>query len=242
MTPNDDLVRPYAPPAPAGTPDRTEDPAGAGLPDNARLFADGPVSPGRRAGAEARPERRARRAAPVALGVLTLLVGTGLAVLLIPGEGAPQAQPTVGGPGPTTTDALPPGGDATTAGPAGPSQSAGTRTAASAGAGTSAPAVRGAPAASADGAASAFPAATGRGGTGESATAGAPAVLRRGDSGPEVVRLQQLLHGQGFTYVSTTGLYDAATVRGVRQLQRDRGLTGDPAGVYGSVTRSALEG
>ncbi|MFE6222738.1 MULTISPECIES: peptidoglycan-binding domain-containing protein [unclassified Streptomyces] len=63
-----------------------------------------------------------------------------------------------------------------------------------------------------------------------------------GDSGPDVTRLQQLLFGQGFTYVTTTGTYDKATRRGVAQLQRDRGLSGDPEGVYGPDTRASLEG
>lgn len=68
----------------------------------------------------------------------------------------------------------------------------------------------------------------------------APRTLRAGDSGPDVTTLQRLLFGQGFTYVSTTGVYDAATVRGVTQAQRDRGLTCDPSGVYGPCTRAAL--
>ncbi|MFC5907214.1 peptidoglycan-binding domain-containing protein, partial [Streptacidiphilus monticola] len=70
----------------------------------------------------------------------------------------------------------------------------------------------------------------------------AAATLRAGDSGPDVARLQQLLFQQGFTYVRITGVYDKATVRGVRQFQRDRSLTADPYGVYGPATRAALEG
>ncbi|WP_229851540.1 peptidoglycan-binding protein [Streptomyces roseolus] len=57
-----------------------------------------------------------------------------------------------------------------------------------------------------------------------------------------MTRLQQLLFGQGFTYVTTTGTYDKATRRGVAQLQSDRGLSGDPEGVYGPDTRASLEG
>jgi peptidoglycan hydrolase-like protein with peptidoglycan-binding domain len=57
-----------------------------------------------------------------------------------------------------------------------------------------------------------------------------------------VTALQQLLFDQGFTYVSTTGVYDGATVRGVTQLQQNRGVTGDPVGVYGPRTRAALQG
>ncbi|WP_326586471.1 peptidoglycan-binding domain-containing protein [Streptomyces sp. NBC_01294] len=62
-----------------------------------------------------------------------------------------------------------------------------------------------------------------------------------GDSGPEVRSLQEMLYGQGFTYVSVTGVYDAQTKRGVSQLQRDRSIKGDPPGVYGPATRAAME-
>ena len=67
-----------------------------------------------------------------------------------------------------------------------------------------------------------------------------PRTLHSGDTGPDVRELQHLLFDQGFTYVSMTGVYDAATVRGVTQLQQDRGLTCDPRGVYGPCTRAAL--
>ncbi|MFI8451904.1 peptidoglycan-binding domain-containing protein [Streptomyces erythrochromogenes] len=66
-------------------------------------------------------------------------------------------------------------------------------------------------------------------------------TLRMGDSGPEVRALQELLHGQGFTYVSVTGVYDGQTKRGVGQLQRDRSIKGDPQGVYGPNTQAALQ-
>lgn len=70
--------------------------------------------------------------------------------------------------------------------------------------------------------------------------AGGPRVLRAGSRGPDVTDLQRLLFDQGFTYVSQTSVFDAATVRGVRQLQSDRGLICDPPGVYGICTRAAL--
>ena len=68
----------------------------------------------------------------------------------------------------------------------------------------------------------------------------AEGTLRPGDRGPAVLRLQQQLFQQGFTYVSPTGDYDAATTRGVTQLQQNRGLTSDPPGVYGPESRAAL--
>lgn len=66
-------------------------------------------------------------------------------------------------------------------------------------------------------------------------------TLRPGDRGPEVRALQERLYGQGFTYVSPTGVYDDQTRRGVAQLQRDRDIKGDPKGVYGPATRAAFD-
>ncbi|WP_327281943.1 MULTISPECIES: peptidoglycan-binding domain-containing protein [unclassified Streptomyces] len=77
-----------------------------------------------------------------------------------------------------------------------------------------------------------------------SASAGPPSApsgtLRMGDRGPEVSALQQRLQGQGFTYVSVTGVYDSQTKRGVAQLQRDRDIKGDQPGVYGPATQAAF--
>ncbi|MFF7198131.1 peptidoglycan-binding protein [Streptomyces sp. NPDC008079] len=73
-----------------------------------------------------------------------------------------------------------------------------------------------------------------------SATAPTPRTLQAGDTGSDVTDLQRLLFAQGITYVSPTGVYDDATVRGVTQIQRDRGITCDPTGVYGPCTRAAL--
>ncbi|MFD4866120.1 peptidoglycan-binding protein [Streptomyces sp. NPDC058412] len=70
--------------------------------------------------------------------------------------------------------------------------------------------------------------------------AGAPVTLRMGDKGPEVRALQEMLYGQGFTYVSVTGVFDGQTKRGVGQLQRDRSIKGDPQGVYGPATQAAM--
>ncbi|MEU3061468.1 peptidoglycan-binding domain-containing protein [Streptomyces subrutilus] len=64
--------------------------------------------------------------------------------------------------------------------------------------------------------------------------------MRPGDGGAEVRALQERLHGQGFTYVSVTGVYDDRTRRGMAQFQSDRGVTGDPGGVYGPATRAAF--
>ncbi|WP_411102764.1 peptidoglycan-binding domain-containing protein [Streptomyces sp. cmx-4-9] len=70
----------------------------------------------------------------------------------------------------------------------------------------------------------------------------APGTLRMGDEGEAVRDLQERLFGQGFTYVSPTGVYDSQTKRGVAQLQRDRGIKGDQPGVYGPATRAAFGG
>ncbi|MCY0956059.1 peptidoglycan-binding protein [Streptomyces sp. H27-H5] len=70
---------------------------------------------------------------------------------------------------------------------------------------------------------------------------GTSGTLKPGDRGSEVRALQERLHGQGFTYVSTTGVYDEQTRRGVAQLQSDRSITGDPRGIYGPATRAAFD-
>ncbi|MGW0780432.1 peptidoglycan-binding domain-containing protein [Streptomyces sp. NPDC002913] len=67
-------------------------------------------------------------------------------------------------------------------------------------------------------------------------------TLSLGDRGDAVLALQRLLFNQGFTYVAESGVYDTSTRRGVDQFQRDRGLNGDPYGVYGPATHMALTG
>ncbi|MEU8587356.1 peptidoglycan-binding domain-containing protein [Streptomyces sp. NPDC048664] len=66
-----------------------------------------------------------------------------------------------------------------------------------------------------------------------------PDSLSRGDVGPDVESLQHFLFRQGFTYVSATGVFDQATAEGVLQYQRDRGITGDPQGVFGPAPRAS---
>ncbi|MFJ7205808.1 peptidoglycan-binding protein [Streptomyces sp. NPDC098789] len=65
-------------------------------------------------------------------------------------------------------------------------------------------------------------------------------TLRPGDRGAEVRSLQQRLYGQGFTFVPVDGVYGEQTRLGVAKLQSDRGLTGDPSGIYGPHTRAAF--
>ncbi|WP_405009634.1 peptidoglycan-binding protein [Kitasatospora sp. NBC_01539] len=231
MHPHDDLVRPYAPQAPAEPSPEAGPPTGA-----ADLFADLPP-----AAAPLRAQRPSRRhLLPVLLAVAAACAG--LALLLLPGEDSPgpQAQPSAPGATTATDGPLP---AAAGAAPTTASRTSATTTVASPGAATASPAPTGstsdAPGTAAGTAtttvASTAPATS-------AATAPADGVLRQGDSGPAVARLQQLLFGQGFTYVSRTAVFDAATLRGVTQLQHDRGLTGDPAGVYGPATRRSLEG
>ncbi|MFG3246266.1 peptidoglycan-binding protein [Streptomyces sp. NPDC048187] len=72
-------------------------------------------------------------------------------------------------------------------------------------------------------------------------TPAGPGELGPGDRGAAVAHLQVLLFDQGKTYVSTTGVYDSATVRAVGEIQREYGITGDRPGYYGPATRAALE-
>ncbi|WP_161791341.1 peptidoglycan-binding domain-containing protein, partial [Streptacidiphilus jiangxiensis] len=178
---------------------------------------------GRGAQREARRGRR-RSAALTAALVLAAVAAVGVLVVATSDGRTPSA----GGTPQAARAALPTTGGAGTSAPA-------TRPRGSASPGAAhshAPAVPTSAAASVP--ASATPAAS-------ASPAATDGTLRPGDSGPAVARLQQLLFQQGFTYVSVTGVYDTATTRGVTQLQQDRGITGDPAGVYGPASRAALD-
>lgn len=84
------------------------------------------------------------------------------------------------------------------------------------------------------------PGPTGPTGTRPTPGGGGDGTLGPGDRGSQVRALQERLHGQGFTYVSVTGVYDEQTRRGVLQLQQNRSIKGDPPGVYGPATRAAF--
>ncbi|MFE4859164.1 peptidoglycan-binding protein [Streptomyces sp. NPDC056670] len=66
-------------------------------------------------------------------------------------------------------------------------------------------------------------------------------TLRRGDSGPGVLELQQRLAQLGLYNGSADGGFGSRTERAVRDFQSYLGVEGDPAGVYGPPTRQALE-
>lgn len=64
--------------------------------------------------------------------------------------------------------------------------------------------------------------------------------LRRGDVGPEITRLQDLLRSAGYFDAASTGFFASLTEAGVRAFQRDRGL--DVDGIVGEETLAALQG
>ncbi|WP_249401216.1 peptidoglycan-binding protein [Streptomyces sp. PKU-MA01144] len=67
------------------------------------------------------------------------------------------------------------------------------------------------------------------------------ATLRRGDNGPEVAELQERLEQAGFYGGRHHGRYDRRVEDAVAAYQYYSGIQGDPEGVYGPATRSALE-
>ncbi|MEY9877349.1 hypothetical protein ABH931_006873 [Streptacidiphilus sp. MAP12-33] len=228
MEPQPELVRPYVAALTGGTDEPTDPPEPW---PTAQNLPPVPEAAGRGA---LRGARRGRRRSLALTATLLLAAGAAVALLVFvtDGGGAPRPAAPLAAPA-----ALPaPGGaGATPAGGAGPSHgaTATSRAAVPAGAGSAA----GSPATG--------PTATGSTTQASTSPASSPSAtdgtLRPGDRGPAVVRLQQLLFQQGFTYVSETGVYDDATTRGVTQLQENRGLTGDPAGVYGPVSRASLD-
>ncbi|MET9089031.1 peptidoglycan-binding protein [Streptomyces sp. NPDC004237] len=68
-------------------------------------------------------------------------------------------------------------------------------------------------------------------------------TLRQGDTGPEVVELEQRLLRIPDVYRdgSTAGTYDTALTAAVERFQIWYGISGDERGVYGDDTRQALE-
>jgi peptidoglycan hydrolase-like protein with peptidoglycan-binding domain len=64
--------------------------------------------------------------------------------------------------------------------------------------------------------------------------------LRRGDSGSEVTRIQNLLRSAGYFDAASTGFYATLTEAGVKAFQRERGLPVD--GIVGEETLTALQG
>ncbi|MFD3324795.1 peptidoglycan-binding protein [Streptomyces sp. NPDC058701] len=67
-------------------------------------------------------------------------------------------------------------------------------------------------------------------------------TLRYGDSGAEVETLQRLLADQGLYRGRINGRFDARVERAVSTFQFENGIDGEEWGVYGPVTRRALEG
>ncbi|MFE9467913.1 peptidoglycan-binding protein [Streptomyces virginiae] len=209
---------PFAFPGPAHGPEHGPD-ARAAAP--ATVPAAAPAAATRRA----RHSGGARRRSRLPLTVVTVLglAGVGALVLLLngPDPQPPRAEP----PADLSVPALPArGGDAGTESsrPTPSVRSADPSARASATDATTSPAAKPDPSTSAPRPSKAY------------------VTLRMGDRGPEVRALQEMLYGQGFTYVSVTGVYDGQTKRGVGQLQRDRSIQGDPQGVYGPNTQAAM--
>ncbi len=65
------------------------------------------------------------------------------------------------------------------------------------------------------------------------------AFLRRGDSGPEVVQLQNQLKSLGYFQARSTGFFASHTLEVVTKFQADHGLPQD--GIVGQQTQSAID-
>ncbi|WP_328964688.1 peptidoglycan-binding domain-containing protein [Streptomyces virginiae] len=235
------LVRPYV--APSGPPPRSTAPAWpqagplafpgpAHVPESEVPVAVPAAVPGPGPGSAPRPAvvRGRRSRLPFAVLTLLSLAVVGALVLLLSG---PDAQPPrAGAPAELSVPMLRgrSSNSGAEVGVPGPTASPGSPVA------STSPTPSRAPTASAS-QGSKPPSSAGASASGPPSSSG---TLRMGDTGPEVRALQELLYGQGFTYVSVTGVYDSQTKRGVGQLQRDRSIKGDPPGVYGPATQAAM--
>ncbi|MFJ8014431.1 peptidoglycan-binding protein [Streptomyces sp. NPDC096339] len=232
------VVHPAPAPDPARRPTRgpDESPDQGPVPSAAPVSAPDRATDSGRAPAAVPPAGRRRErsgADPLMIAVLTLL-GLGAAgglVLILTGPDDP-VPPRAKAPTGLTVPGLPgrmPGSGAEPTESPGPTGSSGSPSPSPSASKSSAPPTSQAPKPTPSPSAPA-------------AEAGVPtATLRMGDKGPQVRALQELLFGQGFTYVSVTGVYDGQTKRGVSQLQRDRDIKGDPQGIYGPATQAALD-
>ncbi|MGW7329133.1 peptidoglycan-binding domain-containing protein [Streptomyces sp. NPDC054840] len=232
------LVRPYV--APSGLPPRSAAPAWPqtgphAFPGPAHVPAPGvPVAvpaavPVPVPGSAPRPAAVRGRRSRLPFAVLTLLALAAVGALVLLLSGPDPQPPRAGAPAELSVPTLPRRGtDFGAEADAGPSASAASSSAS--------PTPTRAPGASGGegGNPPSSPGATDLGPPDSNGT------LRMGDTGPEVRALQELLQGQGFTYVSVTGVYDSQTKRGVGQLQRDRSIKGDSPGVYGPATQAAM--
>jgi hypothetical protein len=66
-----------------------------------------------------------------------------------------------------------------------------------------------------------------------------PPILRRGQAGPSVRRLQRRLRARGFKSVAVTGYFGLATLRAVRRVQSKHRLAAD--GIVGPKTWHVLD-
>lgn len=68
------------------------------------------------------------------------------------------------------------------------------------------------------------------------------AILRFGDTGPEVEKLQRLLAARGLYRGKINGRFDWRVEDALSEFQYDKGIDDQEWGFYGPVTRKALEG
>ncbi|MFD3539342.1 peptidoglycan-binding protein [Streptomyces sp. NPDC058662] len=245
--------------APPGTvPPGGAAPPGAGLPGGAGLQERGtPFNRGRGGGGGGGPEGRVgspsrrRLLLPLLLGgaATVALGGTALALWALPGSGdggtarldaAASAPPSSAAPAVPSPDP--------TAGPTGPSASP----SASASASPSPSASRSAspsasPSPSVSSSSSASPSRTPSPSASRAPSSSPPRpapgpTLRYGDSGAEVEKLQRLLAAEGLYQGRVHGKFDWRVENAVSTFQYESGIDDEEWGVYGPVTRQALEG
>lgn len=235
-------VTPAAGPWQDGPPGRAPYPAETArlraIPEPDHMSGDGGGGGG--GGPEKRTGSGARRPLALLVGAAAVvaLSGTAMAVWVLPSpSGSDAALVDAKAPAPAASAALPAPSSSPTRTPASPSASASPSPSASKSA---------SPSPSPSASRSSTPPSASPSPSASRSSAPPPAsqapILRYGDSGPEVEKLQRLLSAQGLYRGRIHGKFDWRVEDALSEFQYEHGIDDQEWGIYGPVTRKALEG
>ncbi|MFI8363354.1 MULTISPECIES: peptidoglycan-binding domain-containing protein [Streptomyces] len=186
-----------------------------------------------------RPSRRRPLALLLGAAAAVALSGTAVAVWVLPSSTENNAA-LVDATTPAPASSAAPAAPSAVPSSSGPSRSASASASPSASKSAS-PSASPSPSRSASASPSPTPSASASRSASPTPVAQAP-VLRYGDSGAEVEKLQRLLAAQGLYRGKFNGQFDWRVERALSEFQYDHGLDDKEWGYYGPLTRKALEG